>query len=92
MKRRFLLSCLSLFLLPFCLFAEEVQYLTTADFKNFVFDYTKQTEWKYKGSKPCIIDFYTTWCGPCKRLAPVLEELAEKYCDQIVIYKVDTER
>ena len=92
MKRKVILSSLFLCLLSSCLFAEEVQYLTTADFKNFVFDYTKQTAWQYKGSKPCIIDFYTTWCGPCKRLAPVMEELAEKYCDQIVIYKVDTER
>lgn len=72
--------------------AEEVQYLTTAEFKAKVFDYTASKTWQYKGKKPCIIDFYTTWCGPCKRLAPIMEEIAEEYCDQIVIYKVDTER
>lgn len=72
--------------------AQEVRYLTTADFKAKVFDYTTQQQWQYKGYKPCIIDFYTTWCGPCKRLAPVMEELAKEYAGKIIIYKVDTEK
>ncbi len=72
--------------------AEEVKYLTTADFRQHIFDYQADSVWKYKGNKPCIIDFYTTWCGPCKRLAPIMEELAEEYCDQIIFYKADTER
>lgn len=50
------------------------------------------TTWNYLGDKPCIIDFYTTWCGPCKRLAPIMEELAQEYKGKIYIYKVDTER
>ena len=49
-------------------------------------------EWKYLGDKPCIIDFYTTWCGPCKRLAPVLEQIAEKYDGIINIYRIDAEK
>jgi thioredoxin len=49
-------------------------------------------EWKYLGDKPCIIDFYTTWCGPCKRLAPVLETIAEKYDGLIRIYRIDAEK
>lgn len=72
--------------------AEDVIYLTTANFKSYVFDYSKEKDWKYKGDKPCIIDFYTTWCGPCKRLAPIMEELSQKYCDQVKFYKVDTEQ
>ncbi|MFQ7041062.1 MAG: thioredoxin, partial [Barnesiella sp.] len=49
-------------------------------------------EWKYLGNKPCIIDFYATWCGPCKAVAPVLEELAEEYAGKIDIYKVDVDQ
>ena len=72
--------------------AEDVRYLTTAQFNERVFDYRTSKEWKYKGDKPCVIDFYTTWCGPCKRLAPIMDELSQTYCDQVVFYKVDTER
>jgi thioredoxin 1 len=65
--------------------------LTTGEFKQKVFDYTTETEWKYQGTIPAIIDFYADWCGPCKMVAPVLEELAKEYEGKIVIYKVDTE-
>lgn len=65
--------------------------LTTADFKEKVFDYENEKEWKYKGTLPAIIDFYADWCGPCKMVAPVLEELAKEYEEKLIIYKVDTE-
>lgn len=69
-----------------------VQHLTKAEFLKKVWNYEKNSkEWKYEGEKPCIIDFYTTWCGPCKRLSPILEELAQEYAGQIVVYKVNTE-
>lgn len=72
--------------------AEDVVYLTTSQFRERIFDYKADKEWTYKGDKPCIIDFYTTWCGPCKRLAPIMEELSQTYCDKVVFYKADTER
>ena len=64
--------------------------MTTETFKNEVFDYTTEKEWKFKGRVPAIIDFYADWCGPCKMVAPILEELSDEYRDQLVIYKVDT--
>lgn len=65
--------------------------MTTQDFKEKVFDYVNVKDWKYQGLLPAIIDFYADWCGPCKMVAPVLEELSEEYKDKIVVYKVDTE-
>ncbi len=72
--------------------AEDVIYLTTEQFRARIFDYKASNTWEYAGDKPCVIDFYTTWCGPCKRLAPIMEELSQKYCGEVVFYKVDTER
>ena len=70
--------------------AGEVIVLNKADFLAKVFNYEKNaSEWKYEGDKPCIIDFYADWCGPCRRVAPILKELAAEYKDDIVIYKVD---
>lgn len=70
----------------------EVTYMTTEMFKKDIFDYTVEKEWKYTGKKPCVIDFYTTWCGPCKRLAPIMDELSNTYKGKVVFYKADTEK
>ena len=66
--------------------------LTTQDFKDRIFNYEEDQEWRYKGTLPAIIDFYADWCGPCKMVAPVLQELSEQYQDELVIYKVNTEK
>jgi thioredoxin len=67
-------------------------HLTKAEFLSKVANFeTNPTEWKYLGDKPCIIDFYATWCGPCKMVAPILEDLAKEYDGQIYIYKVDVD-
>ena len=67
-------------------------HLTNDTFKEKVFNYETNKEWKYEGDTPCIIDFYADWCGPCKKIAPVLEELAKEYDGKIIVYKVNTEK
>ena len=66
--------------------------ITTQDFKDKIFDYTKSNEWSFNGELPAIIDFYADWCQPCKMVAPILEELSDEYAGKINIYKVDTEK
>jgi thioredoxin len=69
-----------------------VEHLTLASFKEKVFDFENNKDWKFEGNKPCLIDFYADWCGPCKTVAPVLEELKKEYGDKLEIYKINTEQ
>ncbi len=69
-----------------------MEHLTAETFKQKVFNYEINQEWKFEGNKPCIIDFYADWCGPCKMVAPVLEELSKEYEGKIDVYKIDTEQ
>lgn len=65
--------------------------LTADKFKSDIFNYETSKEWDYKDNVPAIIDFYADWCGPCKMVAPILEELSKEYDGKLKIYKVDTE-
>ncbi|NVK52024.1 MAG: thioredoxin [Flavobacteriaceae bacterium] len=65
--------------------------LTKASFLEKVFNFEEHKEWKFEGKVPAIIDFYADWCGPCKMLSPILEQLSEEYGEKISIYKIDTE-
>lgn len=68
-----------------------MEVLNETSFKNKVFNYETNNEWKYTGELPAIIDFYADWCGPCRALSPILEEISKEYKGKIEIYKVDTE-
>lgn len=65
--------------------------LTTEEFKQKVFDYEKHTEWAYAGDLPAIVDFYADWCGPCKMVSPILDQLSKEYEGKIHVYKVNTD-
>ena len=71
----------------------KINELTKQEFLSKVANYEASPDkWVYEGDKPCIVDFFATWCGPCKMIAPILEELADEYAGKIDIYKVDTEK
>ena len=71
--------------------AKKPEHINTKTFKEKVFNYEVNKNWKYEGKLPCIVDFYADWCKPCKMVAPILEELASDYDGKLIIYKVNTD-
>ena len=72
--------------------AQTVKHLTTEEFKKEIWNSSSDKDWKYLGDKPAIIDLYATWCPPCKKLSPILEEIQKQYGKKIQIYKVDVDK
>ncbi len=69
----------------------KLEHLTSETFKQKIFNYETNKEWKFEGTTPAIIDFYADWCQPCRIVAPILEELKDEYGDKLDIFKVNTE-
>lgn len=68
------------------------ELLNKESFKEKVFNFEENTEWNFAGDRPAILDFYADWCGPCKTLSPIFEELSKEYEGKIDFYKIDTEK
>lgn len=68
-----------------------MENLTSITFRTKIFDYETEKEWKYLGTKPCVIDCFAHWCGPCRAMDPILDELDKQYGNEIDFYKVNTE-
>ncbi|TVR32375.1 MAG: thioredoxin [Spirochaetaceae bacterium] len=68
------------------------ELLTKESFKEKIFDFEQKKEWEYQGDLPAIVDFYADWCGPCKMVAPILDEISSEYQGKMHVYKIDTDK
>lgn len=72
--------------------AKMVEHLNESTFKEKIFDYKNNSDWKFEGNLPAVIDFYADWCGPCKMVAPIMDQLAKEYDGKVNFYKIDTDK
>ena len=90
MKKTLIITTLIIFG-PLYSFSQQVTFLNEASFKTNVWNYEKNSQWKFEGNKPMIIDFYTDWCKPCKMIAPHLKAIQSEYGNKLQVYKINTD-
>jgi thioredoxin len=91
MKKNFILTSFVVLLVSFYANAQKPEHLTEATFKQKVHNFDTNKTWKYLGKTPAIVDFYADWCGPCRYVAPFLEQIASEYGVKLKVYKVNTD-
>lgn len=69
-----------------------IDELNVASFKQKVWNYSKNTNFSRVGELPIILDFYATWCRPCKMLAPHLQTIQNKYKGKLIVYRIDVDK
>lgn len=69
-----------------------MEFLNKSTFKEKVFDYEKNSDWKFEGARPAIVDFYADWCGPCRAVGPILDGIAKDYAGKVDVYKINVDQ
>ena len=90
--KKIILAALGLFIGTSFLFSQTVTFLDEASFKSNVWNYEQNSQWKFEGDKPMIIDFYADWCRPCKMIAPHLDAIQSEYGNKLQVYKINTDK
>ena len=95
MKRNVLVllfCCFPLFVSTFFAQKATLKEINKKEFKQLVWDMTKNKKFVFQGDKPVVIDFYADWCAPCKKVHPILEELQYEYGDKLIIYRINIDK